>query len=153
MPARPTEIEHDPRQTMKIRIHTWALLLLLAAAPAAAQQDAPPPEGRPGEAMLAEERRPFEMLVRARRELELSDAQVARLRDVAMRLEARNRPLRERLGAEVAQYRAEERERLQAELRQLPPEERQRRLRELWERRHERQLPPHLRPTAEEMRR
>lgn len=139
---------------MKIFIHRFAFLLLtLAAAPAVAQEGPPPPHERAGAAMLREERRPFEMLVRARRELELSDAQVARLQEAAARLEARNRPLRERLATEVERYRMEERERLQGELRRLPPEARRRRLRELWARRHERALPPHLRPVAEEMRR
>ncbi|HEX8695281.1 MAG TPA: hypothetical protein VF746_22915 [Longimicrobium sp.] len=136
-----------------IRPYVLALALLLAALPAGAQGG--PPEGpeQPGAGMLDEERRPFELLFRARRELELSDAQVARLRGIAEQLEERNRPLRERLAPELARYRQQQIAEIERELLRTAPEERPRRLRELREEAIRRGLPPHMRPLAAEMRR
>lgn len=127
------------------------LALLLVAAPAAAQ----PGDGARGRhgAGVEAERRPFEVLVGARRELRLTDGQVARLEGIARELRARNQPLRERLGAEVMRMRQARRAELERELRSLSPEERRARLHELRERPGRRDLPPHLRPVAEEMRR
>jgi len=137
---------------MKSLLHGWGLaLLLLVAAPAAAQPGGGP-HGRPGAGVEAE-RRPFEVLLGARRELGLTDAQVARLQGIARELRARNQPLRERLGAEVTRMRESRRAELERELRSLSPEERRARLHELMERQPRRDLPPHLRPVAEEMRR
>jgi hypothetical protein len=126
----------------KTLLHRWMLALLLVAAPAAAQPGGGP-HGRPAAGVEAE-RRPFEVLLRARQELQLTDAQVARLHGIARELRARNQPLRERLGAEVMRMR---------ELRSLSPEERRARLHELMEQQPRRDLPPHMRPVAEEMRR
>jgi Spy/CpxP family protein refolding chaperone len=138
-----------------MRPYVLALALLLGALPAAAQPGGPPGEGpeQPGAGMLDEERRPFELLFRARRELALTDAQVARLRGIAEQLEERNRPLRERLAPELARYRQQQIAEIERELLRTAPEERPRRLRELREEALRRGLPPHMRPLAAEMRR
>ncbi|HEU4455283.1 MAG TPA: hypothetical protein VFR81_19620 [Longimicrobium sp.] len=138
---------------MKTLLHRWVLALLLVAAPAAAQPGEGHRDGRPPTGMEMEERRPFELLHRARAELQLTDGQVSRLQRISRELQARNRPLRERLEAELMRIRQERRAEIERELRPLSPEERRARLRELMEQPPRRELPSHMRPVAEEMRR
>jgi Spy/CpxP family protein refolding chaperone len=119
--------------------------LLLAAAPgmvrpAAAQQ--------PGAELLDQnEQRPFETLVRVRDELQLSDAQVARLQGIATRLQATNRPLREELVRRWQAYREQRR----AELLRMTPEQREAELARVRAQGRP-PVPPELRPLVQRIR-
>ncbi len=100
-----------------------AAALLVAAAPAAAQ---PGPDGQPGLQELQEtEQRPLDLLMQVRDELQLSDPQVARLRQIAGRLEETNRPLRRQLFEEYGRWREQRR----AELERMTPAQRRAELR------------------------
>lgn len=101
-----------------------AMLLLLAAAPAAAQQGGGV-RAPAAEAVDEQEDRPFDLLMQARAELGLSDEQVARLREIAVRLERANQPLRERLQMQTVRFREQRR----AELERMTPAERRAELR------------------------
>jgi Spy/CpxP family protein refolding chaperone len=95
-----------------------AASLLVAVAPAAAQ---PGPGEQPGLQELQEtEQRPLELLMRVRDELQLTDPQVARLREIAGRLEEANRPLRRQLVMEYGRWREQRR----GELLRMTPAER-----------------------------
>jgi hypothetical protein len=89
----------------------------------------------------------FQLLLQHRADLGLTEQQVARLEVIGRRLEAANRPLRERLSAERERFLAERR----AELERMSPEQR----RAEYERMRSRgrpPLPPAMRPVADEMR-
>ena len=99
-----------------------ALGLLLAVSPAVAQPGAAAGQAQPGAELLEEhEQRPLETLMEVRQELNLSDAQVERLQQIAIRLDATNRPLREELLRRWQAYREQRR----AELLRMTPEQRQ----------------------------
>jgi hypothetical protein len=127
----------------------WSRLLaaavgLMAAAPAGAQQQ----EGPPGAEMLERrEQRPLDRLMEVRSELELSDAQVGRLRAIALRLEEDNRPLREELERRWLAVRQERR----AALMRMTPEQRQAELRRIREQGPP-PVPESLRPLVQRMR-
>ncbi|HSU13109.1 hypothetical protein [Longimicrobium sp.] len=92
--------------------------LLLASAPGMAQAA----EQQPGAELLdRNDQRPFDALMQVRGDLQLSDAQVARLQGIATRLEATNRPLREELMRRWQVYREQRR----AALLRMTPEQRQ----------------------------
>jgi hypothetical protein len=135
-------------------VRSLLALSLLAAAPLAAQtggraEGAPRAEramGRPGA-----EGRAFTALINRRRELNLTDAQVARLTEIGRRLEERNRPIRERLATERQRYAQQRR----AELERLSPEQRRDTLRQLRGQRGERrarQVPETMRQPMEQLR-
>jgi Spy/CpxP family protein refolding chaperone len=131
-----------------MRIHALlaaAAALLLAAAPAAAQ---PGPGGHPGLQVLREtEQRPLELLMDVRDELQLTDTQVARLRQIALRLEQTNRPLRRQLVAEHGRWREQRR----MELERMSPAQRRAELRRA--RRHPQPpVPEPLRPLVRQIR-
>ena len=133
-------------------VRSMLALSLLAAAPLAAQTGTPR-EAAPGrmEGRMAQpgaEGRAFGMLIARRRDLNLSDAQVARLQEIGRRLEERNRPLRERLTAERQSFTSQRR----AELERLTPEQRRDTLRQLRQGRRQRQLPEAMRAPMEQMR-
>jgi len=128
------------------RLLALAAGVLLAATPAAAQQDGPPP--RPSDMLEQREQRPFDLLMEARGELELSDAQVGRLQSIAARLEETNRPLREELRRRWEQVREERR----AELMRMTPEQRQAELQRVREQGPP-PVPESLRPLVQRMRR
>jgi hypothetical protein len=76
-----------------MKLHSFAALVALAVAPAALAAQQNSPEGqraRPGGAPM------FQALINHRQQLELSDAQVERLRGISQRLESRNAPLQAR---------------------------------------------------------
>lgn len=128
-----------------------ALLLLAAPAALRAQEHGEGPRGpAPRERMVREgqERQAFEVLLRHRRELALTEAQVSRLEAISRGLELRNRPLRARLAAEFQRFRAETRARME----RMSAEERHAELRRM---RGEgaRRLPAPMRPLVGEMRR
>lgn len=142
-----------------------ALLLLLAAAaaaPAAAQEPgararqravaerARADRAHPGQAVLREdaERRAFDVLLRHRQQLALSDQQVRRLEEIRARLEQQNAPLRARLVDEHQRWQAERR----AQLERMSVEERRRELRRLRETPGEARLPESLQTTVRQMR-
>jgi len=133
---------------MSVR-HLFAAVagVLLASAPAAAQ---PGGGGGPAgtEALEQRERRPFDLLMEARGELALSDAQVGRLQAIAGRLEETNRPLREELLRRWQAVREERR----AELMRMTPGERQAELRRIREQGPP-PVPESLRPLVQRMRR
>lgn len=131
-----------------MRIHALlaaAAALLLAAAPAAAQ---PGPGGHPGLQVLREtEQRPLELLMDVRDELQLTDPQVVRLRQIATRLEQTNRPLRRQLVAEYGRWREQRR----MELERMSPAQRRAELRRA--RRHPQPpVPEPLRPLVRQIR-
>lgn len=132
-----------------------ALAVLAAAIPAAAQ----PGRGHEGARLEREvlapgaDWRPFELLVRARRELQLTEPQVARLQAIAGRLQERNAPLRRRLLEERERLVTRRREEIQRQLEGKSREERAEILRRLRHEERPRDLSPELRPVVEEMRR
>ena len=100
-----------------------AASLLVAVVPAAAQ---PGPHRQPGlEALQQTEQRPLELLMQVRDELQLTDPQVAQLRQIAVRLEETNRPLRRQLVAEYGRWREQRR----VELLRMTPAQRRAELR------------------------
>jgi hypothetical protein len=127
--------------------HLWvaAVGLLLAAAPAAAQDDGPPARG--AEMLEPRDQRPFDRLMEVRGELGLSDAQVGRLRAIALRLEETNRPVREELQRRWLAVRQERR----AELMRMTPEQRQAELRRVRQKGPP-PVPESLRPLVQRMR-
>jgi hypothetical protein len=107
-----------------MRIHPILLIfcaLLLAVSPAAAQPALAQQQPGAGELLDQNEQRPFDRLMQVRDELQLSDGQVGRLQQIALRLEATNRPLREELVRRWQAYREQRR----AELLRMTPEQRQ----------------------------
>jgi len=107
-----------------MRIHPVLLTLcalLLAASPAAAQPALGQQQPGAAEVLEPNDQRPFEALMQVRDELQLSDAQVSRLQQIALRLEATNRPLREELVRRWQAYRGQRR----TELLRMTPEQRQ----------------------------
>ncbi|HET7229329.1 MAG TPA: hypothetical protein VFJ16_04970 [Longimicrobium sp.] len=131
-----------------MRIHTLLAAfaaLLLAVAPAAAQAE---PGGQPGLQVLREsELRPLEQLMAVRDELQLTDPQVARLRQIAIRLEQTNRPLRRQLFEEYGRWREQRR----LELERMTPAQRQAELRRI-RAMGEPPVPPPLRPLVARIR-
>ena len=145
-----------------------AFALLLVAAPAAAQTGQAQERARQereraaaaraqahtqaqahAQAAFAEdaERRAFDMLLRHRAQLELTEQQVRRLEDIRARLEQQNAPLRSRLAEEHHRYQAERR----AQLERMSAEQRRAELRRL--RQHGRPpVPPSRQPTVRQMR-
>lgn len=132
-----------------MRIHpllATAAALLLAVAPAAAQ--APEPDGQPGiEALRESEQRPLEQLMAVRDQLQLSDPQVARLRQIAVRLEQTNRPLRRQLFLEYRRWREQRR----VELERMTPAQRDAELRRI-QALGDPPVPPRLRPLVMQIR-
>lgn len=151
-----------------------ALVLLLAAlasAPAAAQSGAAEREraqaerararvsaerarvdavrarvGTPGAMHEAAERRAFDLLLRHRAELALSEQQVRRLQAILARLDQRNAPLRQRLVEQHHHLQAERR----AQLERMSAEQRRAELHRLRQARPD--VPRSLEPTVRQMR-
>jgi|GEM_PF-2225762 len=125
-PDQPRLREREESTLIHIRIRPLlaaAALLIAVAAPAAAQ---PGPHGQPGlEELQQTEQRPLELLMQVRDELQLTEAQVARLRQIAGRLEETNRPLRRQLVAEYGRWREQRR----VELLRMTPAQRRAELR------------------------
>ncbi|HEX2080547.1 MAG TPA: hypothetical protein VHG08_22780 [Longimicrobium sp.] len=129
---------------MKIPVrYAVAALLAAAAAVPAAAQPGPEPSFRE-----AAERRPFELLLRHRDALGLTDVQVRQLETIGERLEQQNAPLRQRLVQEHHRWREERR----AQLERMTPEQRREELRRMRGRRGEPPVPEALRPTVYQMR-
>lgn len=149
---------------MKIRtLARPALLLLLAAAaaPAAAQDPARARERAAAERVQAEraraahrplaqdaEHRAFDMLLRHREQLALSDQQVRRLEEIRAGLERQNAPLRQRLVEEHQRWQAERR----AQLERMSPTERRAELRRVRQAEGGARVPQALQPTVRQMR-
>jgi DNA-binding MarR family transcriptional regulator len=134
---------------MKTLLRIWiASLALLAAAPAAAQGGGMHPDRDDTAGHQPGDGHAFRMLLERRGELGLTPAQAQRLEAIGERLEASNRPLRERLAAERQRYLAERR----AQLERMTPEQRRAEFERM---RHEGRppLPPSMQPVAAEMRR
>ena len=127
------------------RLWIVAAALLLGAAPVAAQEEGPPARG--AEMLDPRDQAPFDRLMEVRSELGLSDAQVGRLRAIALRLEETNRPLREELQRRWLAVRQERR----AELMRMTPEQRQAELRRIREQGPP-PVPESLRPLVQRMR-
>jgi Skp family chaperone for outer membrane proteins len=147
------------------------LLLLLVAAPAAAQDErertaeerarteqarrraaadrARTGLARAGQGVLREEaeRRAFDLLLRHRQQLALSDQQVHRLEEIRGRLEQQNAPLRARLVEEHQRWQAARR----AQLERMSAEERRQELRRVREG-NGAHLPESLQTTVRQMR-
>lgn len=119
-----------------------ALLAAVAAVPAAAQPGGHPPFAE------ERERRPFDVLLRHRAELQLSDGQVRRIEAIGRQLEERNAPLRERLVQQHRRWREERR----AQLERMTPRQRREELRRIREHPGEPPVPEALRPTVHQMR-
>lgn len=105
------------------RLVALAAALLMAAPGVARAQPGPGPG--PGQqpelqVLRESEQQPLERLMAVRNELQLTDPQVARLRQIAGRLEETNRPLRRQLFAEYQRWRAQRRD----ELERMTPAER-----------------------------
>ncbi|HEX8393712.1 MAG TPA: hypothetical protein VF665_15335 [Longimicrobium sp.] len=130
---------------MKNIVRCALAALAVAAVPAAAQSPAGPDSLRRAGEVRAQARRPLERLLERRAEIGLSDAQVARLREIGRGLEARNAPLRERLAAERQRWMTERRARLQA----MPQEQRREEMRRM---RREREVPAPMQPLVRQMR-
>ena len=132
-----------------MRIHPLlaaAAALLLATAPAAAQE--PADDAQPGiEVLRDSELRPLEQLMAVRTELQLTDPQVARLRQIAIRLEETNRPLRRRLFFEYRRWREQRR----AELERMTPAQRDAEFRRL-QAMGDPPVPPRLQPLVRQIR-
>ncbi|HEX6746274.1 MAG TPA: hypothetical protein VF092_03085 [Longimicrobium sp.] len=123
------------------------LALLLAISPVAAQTGGAA-QLQPGAELLEEhEQRPLETLMEVRRELNLTDAQMARLQQIAVRLNETNRPLREELFRQWQAYREERR----AELLRMTPEQRQAELARIRAQGRP-PVPPELRPLVQRIR-
>lgn len=135
--------------SIHMRIHPLlapAAALLLAVAPAAAQE--PPAGAQPGLQMLREsEQRPLDQLMAVRTELQLTDPQVARLRQIALRLEQTNRPLRRQLFVEYRHWREQRR----VELERMTPAQRQAELHRV-QAMGDPPVPPPLRPLVARIR-
>jgi Spy/CpxP family protein refolding chaperone len=120
-------------------------LATLSAAPAAAQSPRPEPARAPAHGAL-----PLARMIEIYETLDLSEAQIQRIREINARLEEQNRPLREQL--------TRAHEELRAERRDMSPVDRERMVREraatragpLAARRPG--LPAELRPVVEQMR-
>lgn len=136
---------------MKSYVRYTLAFALLAAAPVAAQQSgrADTTRGARWERGQGREAKPaMERLVALRQELQLTDAQVARLQEIGRRLEERNAPFRAQLETQRERYKAERR----AQMEKLTPEQRRDTLRMLRERRGRKQLPQAMRAPMERMR-
>jgi hypothetical protein len=99
----------------------WALALAFAAAPlgaVTAGAQAPRPAAAPAPA--PPEAGALELLSSHREELGITDAQAQRLREIALRLQAQNQPLREQLARRRADFLAQRR----ATLMRMTPEQR-----------------------------
>ncbi|HEX7120661.1 MAG TPA: Spy/CpxP family protein refolding chaperone [Longimicrobiales bacterium] len=95
------------------RIHRTLVVLSLAVSPAALGAQTPEPvRGEDARRMIGHD--PISRLLAERESLGLTADQVARLEAIRSRLEAENRPHRERLREARAEFRAERRERLDA---------------------------------------
>lgn len=137
--------------TMKNYVRYMVALSMLAAAPAAAQTGQPGADSARGgrwEHGGKHHRPAFRGLLAHRQELQLTDAQVARLQEIASRLEERNRPIRAQLAAQRAQFMAQRR----AQMERLTPEQRRDTLRRMREEGRRRQIPQAMRAPMEQMR-
>ncbi|HEV3048996.1 MAG TPA: hypothetical protein VGX50_01725 [Longimicrobium sp.] len=105
---------------------------------------------RAGQGVLREdaEHRAFDMLLRHRQQLALSDQQVRRLEEIRAQLERQNAPLRARLVEEHQRWQAERR----AQLERMSVEERRQELRRVREGRGAARLPESLQMTVHQMR-
>ena len=105
---------------------------------------------RAGQGVLREdaERRAFDMLLRHRQQLALSDQQVRRLEEIRVRLERQNAPLRARLVQEHHRWQAARR----AQLERMSADERRQELRRLREGHGAAHLPEPLQTTVRQMR-
>lgn len=136
---------------MKSYVRYTLAFALLAAAPVAAQSGrADSTRGPRWErgATHRESKPAMERLVALRQELQLTDAQVARLQEIGRGLEERNAPFRAQLAAQRERYKAERR----AQMERLTPEQRRDTLRMLRERRGRKELPQAMRAPMERMR-
>jgi DNA anti-recombination protein RmuC len=139
---------------MMKNVRYMVALSVLAAAPLAAQQSPRPgAEGQPGRRWEQgpghERRAPFQRLIEHRQQLELTDAQVARLQAIGARLEEQNRPL----VAQLQQQRERFMEQRRAQMEKLSPEQRRDTLRALRTAGRRREIPDAMRPPMEQMRR
>ena len=125
-------------------------LALVAAAPAAAQTGgADTARGaRAQQGQRREAQPPFQRLVALRQELQLTDAQVARLQEIGRRLQERNAPLRAQLATQREQYKGQRR----TQMERLSPEQRRDTLRSLREGTSRRDIPEPMRATITQMR-
>jgi len=136
---------------MKSYVRYMVALALVASAPVAAQtggtgNDTP----RAGRWQQGREARPpFQRLVALRQELQLTDAQVARIQEIGQRLQQRNAPLRAQLATQSEQFKAQRR----AQMERLSPEARRDTLRSLrQDGRRRRQVPESMRVPMQQMR-
>lgn len=139
---------------MKSYVRYMVALALVASAPAAAQS------GRAGNDTARagrwqhrgeqghEARPPFQRLVALRQELQLTDAQVARVQEIGQRLQQRNAPLRAQLATQSEQFKAQRR----AQMERLSPEARRDTLRTLRQRGRRRDVPESMRAPMQQMR-
>ena len=139
---------------MKSYVRYIAALALVSAAPLAAQTGrtgADSAHHGPGHARAEHhrgERAPFQRLIAARQELQLTDAQVTRLQEIGRRLEERNAPLRAQLTAQRQQYAAQRR----AQVERLSPEARRDTLTRLRQQGRRREVPEAMRVPMNQMR-
>lgn len=137
---------------MKSYVRYMVALSLLAAAPAVAQQTGRPSadsaRGGRWEHGGRQHRPAFQGLLAHRQELQLTDAQVARLQEIGRRLDERNRPIHEQLRAHHEQFKAQRR----AQMERLTPEQRRDTLRRLREEGRRREVPQAMRAPMDQMR-
>ncbi|MBV9108602.1 MAG: hypothetical protein JO306_04245 [Gemmatimonadetes bacterium] len=121
---------------MKIRpILLAPFALLLAISPMGVQAA----RAQTGDEPLAQqEQRPLETLMEVRQELQLTDAQMSQLQQIALRLDATNRPLRQELVRRWQAYREQRR----TELLRMSPAERQAELERIRAQQDEQGRPP-----------
>jgi flagellar basal body-associated protein FliL len=121
---------------MKIRaILLASLALLLAMSPVGVQAARAQTDDEP---LAQQEQRPLETLMEVRQELQLTDAQVSRLQQIALRLDATNRPLRQELVRRWQAYREQRR----TELLRMTPAQRQAELERIRAQQDEQGRPP-----------
>jgi hypothetical protein len=134
--------------TMKVLV-PFAIAAVVAAtgAPAAAQGGAHTAVRPHAEEPLsaAAGHRPFQVLLRHREQLRLTEAQVSRIEEIGRGLEARNAPLRQQLAAERERWMAARR----AQLERMEAGQRHEELRRM---RQERRVPEPMQPLVRQMR-
>ncbi|HEX8359709.1 MAG TPA: hypothetical protein VF613_06375 [Longimicrobium sp.] len=135
---------------MKTSVRYMMALALLAAAPVAAQQTgrAGADSARHGRWEHGAHKPAFQGLIAHRQELQLTDAQVARLQEIGRRLDERNAPLRAQLAAHREQYAARRR----AQMERLTPEQRRDTLQRLRQNGRKREVPEAMRAPMAQMR-
>lgn len=134
---------------MMISVRYMVAFALLAAAPAAAQTGRGGADTVPhGRGEHGAHRPAFQGLMEHRQELQLTDAQMARLQEIGRRLDERNAPLRAQLAAHRQQYAARRR----AQMERLTPEQRRDTLQRLRQDARRREVPEAMRAPMAQMR-